>query len=136
MQYVTTLTVFFMLFFYYALPTGLLCLLEHFLAKLESPWPGRVLPILSAVHSICWTLVVLFNLAGPASPALFLIPLAMLVVFNLPTLLFLPRSNPVRLKVHHGHALITLKPRVHDALEQNFLALPGIGIIIRCRYQK
>ena len=89
MQYVTTLTVFFMLFFYYALPTGLLCLLEYFLSKLESPWPGRVLPILSVVHALCWTLVVLFNLAGPASPALFLIPLAMLVVFNIPTLLFL-----------------------------------------------
>lgn len=89
MQYMTTLITFFMLFFYYALPTGLLCLLEYFLSKLESPWPGRALPILSAVHSICWTLVVLFNLAGPASPALFLIPLAMLVVFNIPTLLFL-----------------------------------------------
>lgn len=89
MQYVTTLTVFFMLFFYYALPTGLLCLLEHFLAKLESPWPGRALPILSAVHALGWALVVLLNLVGPASPVLFLIPLAVLVVFNLPTLIFL-----------------------------------------------
>ena len=52
MQYMTTLIIFVMTFFYYALPTALLCLLEHFLAKLESPWPGRVLPILSVVHAL------------------------------------------------------------------------------------
>ena len=89
MQYMTTLITFFMLFFYYALPTGLLCLLEYFLSKLESPWPGRALPILSVVNSLCWALVVLFNLVGPASPVLFLIPLAVLVIFNIPTLIFL-----------------------------------------------
>ena len=73
----------------YAVPTALLCLLEYFLAQLESPWPGRALPILSVGHALCWTLVVLFNMAGPASPTLFLIPLVILVVFNIPTLLFL-----------------------------------------------
>ena len=89
MQHMTSLTIFFMLFFYYAVPTALLAILEYFLARMESPWPGRVLPILSVVHSICWALVVLFNMVGPVSPSLFLIPLVMLVVFNIPTLLFL-----------------------------------------------
>ncbi|WP_130850455.1 hypothetical protein [Intestinimonas timonensis] len=70
----------------YAIPTALLCVLEYFLAKLETPWPGRVLPILSVVNSICWVLVVLINMVGPASPALFLIPLAVLVVFNIPNM--------------------------------------------------
>ena len=74
---------------YLAVPTALLAILEYFLAKLESPWPGRALPILSVVNSLCWALVVLFNLVGPASPVLFLIPLAVLVIFNIPTLIFL-----------------------------------------------
>lgn len=77
------------LFLYLAVPTALLAVLEYFLARLESPWPGRALPILSVVNSLCWALVVLLNLVGPASPVLFLIPLAVLVVFNLPTLIFL-----------------------------------------------
>lgn len=77
------------LFLYLALPTALLSVLEYFLAKLESPWPGRVLPILSVVNSLCWALVVLLNLVGPSSPVLFLIPLAVLVIFNIPTLIFL-----------------------------------------------
>lgn len=105
MQYVTTLAIFFMIFFYYALPTALLCLLEYFLAKLESPWPGRVLPILSVVHSICWALVVLFNMAGPSSPALFLTPLAVLVVFNIPTLIFLLVYKNTRLKFTERRAM-------------------------------
>ena len=74
---------------YLAVPTALLAVLEYFLARLESPWPGRALPILSAVHALGWALVLLFNIVGPASPALFLVPLAVLVVFNLPTLIFL-----------------------------------------------
>ena len=74
---------------YLAVPTALLAILEYFLAKLESPWPGRALPILSVVNSLCWALVVLLNLVGPASPVLFLIPLAVLVIFNIPTLIFL-----------------------------------------------
>lgn len=77
------------LFLYLAVPTALLSVLEYFLARLESPWPGRALPILSVVNSLCWTLVVLLNLVGPASPVLFLIPLAVLVIFNIPTLIFL-----------------------------------------------
>lgn len=77
------------LFLYLVVPTALLSILEYFLARMENPWPGRVLPILSVVHSLCWALVVLFNLAGPASPVLFLVPLVMLVVYNLPTLVFL-----------------------------------------------
>lgn len=52
MQHMTSLTIFFMLFFYYAVPTALLAILEYFLARMESPWPGRVLPILSVVHAL------------------------------------------------------------------------------------
>lgn len=74
---------------YLAVPTALLAVLEYFLARLESPWPGRALPILSVVNSLCWTLVAILNLVGPASPVLFLIPLAVLVIFNIPTLIFL-----------------------------------------------
>ena len=59
------------LFLYLAVPTALLSILQYFLSRLESPWPGRVLPILSVVSSLCWTLVVLFNIVGPASPVLF-----------------------------------------------------------------
>ncbi|MGN8968199.1 hypothetical protein [Intestinimonas sp. HCP28S3_D6] len=90
MQYMTSLTIFFMLFFYYAVPTALLAILEYFLAKLESPWPGRVLPILSVVHALGWALMWLINLSSSAATGLLLlVPLVPLVVFNIPTLIFL-----------------------------------------------
>ena len=93
------------LFLYFALPTALLSVLEYFLSRLESPWPGRALPILSAVHSLCWALVVLFNLIGPASPALFLMPLVMLAVFNVPTLIFLLVYKNTRRKFTERRAM-------------------------------
>lgn len=89
MQYVTSLTIFFMLFFYYAVPTALLAILEYFLARMESPWPGRVLPILSVVHALGWTLVLLLNMSTMLHPSLHFLPLAVLVIFNIPTLIFL-----------------------------------------------
>ncbi len=89
MQYMTSLTIFFMLFFYYAVPTALLAILEYFLARLESPWPGRVLPILSVVNSLGWTLVLLLNMSTMLHPSLYFLPLAVLVIFNMPTLIFL-----------------------------------------------
>ena len=52
---------------YLAVPAALLSVLEYFLARLESPWPGRALPILSVVNSLCWTLVVILNLVDPAA---------------------------------------------------------------------
>ncbi|WP_297720359.1 hypothetical protein [Intestinimonas sp.] len=93
------------LFLYLAVPTALLSILQYFLSRLESPWPGRVLPILSVVSSLCWTLVVLFNIVGPASPVLFLIPLAMLVVFNIPTLIFLLVYKNTRKKFTERRAM-------------------------------
>lgn len=93
------------LFLYLALPTALLSVLEYFLAKLESPWPGRVLPILSVVNSLCWALVVLLNLVGPSSPVLFLIPLAVLVIFNIPTLIFLLVYRNTRRKFTERRAM-------------------------------
>lgn len=89
MQYMTSLTIFFMLFFYYAVPTALLAILEYFLAKLESPWPGRVLPILSVIHALGWTLILLLNMSTMLHPSLYFLPLAVLVIFNMPTLIFL-----------------------------------------------
>ena len=99
MQHMTSLTIFFMLFFYYAVPTALLSILQYFLSRLESPWPGRVLPILSAVNSLCWTLGILtmflFNLVAPGPDdvgTLFLLilpALISLIIFNIPTLIFL-----------------------------------------------
>lgn len=71
-----------------AVPTVLLAVLEYFLARMESPWPGRVLPILSAVHALGWTLVLLLNMGTMLHPALYFLPLAVLVVFNIPTLIF------------------------------------------------
>lgn len=93
------------LFLYLALPTALLSVLEYFLAKLESPWPGRVLPILSVVNSLCWALVMLLNLVGPSSPVLFLIPLAVLVIFNIPTLIFLLVYRNTRRKFTERRAM-------------------------------
>lgn len=106
MQYVTTLTVFFMLFFYYAVPTALLCLLEYFLARMENPWPGRVLPILSVVHSLGWALMWLVNLSSSAAAGLLLLtPLIPLVVFNIPTLIFLLIYRNTRKKFTERRAM-------------------------------
>lgn len=71
-----------------AVPTVLLAVLEYFLARMESPWPGRVLPILSAVHALGWTLVLLLNMSTMLHPSLYFLPLAVLVIFNIPTLIF------------------------------------------------
>ena len=73
----------------YAIPTAFLCVLEYFLARMESPWPGRVLPILSVVHALGWTLVLLLNMSTMLPPSLYFLPLAVLVIFNIPTALFL-----------------------------------------------
>lgn len=70
------------------LPTGLLAVLEYFLAKLESPWPGRALPILSFLSSLCVSAVLLFNTADLTALPVILIPLLALAVLNLPTLVF------------------------------------------------
>lgn len=56
------------------LPTGLLAVLEYFLAKLESPWPGRALPILSFLSSLCVSAVLLFNTADLTALPVILIP--------------------------------------------------------------
>ena len=75
-----------------ALPTCVLALVEYFLAKLESPWPGRILPILSVFYSVCLALIIALNVV-PASemgiPAALLVALVFLLVFNLPTAVFL-----------------------------------------------
>ena len=89
----------------YAVPTALLCLLEYFLARLESPWPGRALPILSAVHALGWALVLLLNMAEMFHPSLYFLPLAVLVIFNIPTLIFLLVYKSTRRKFTERRAM-------------------------------
>ena len=93
------------LFLYLAVPTALLGILEYFLAKMESPWPGRVLPILSVVHSLCWALVLLLNMATMLHPSLYFLPLAVLVIFNIPTLIFLLVYKNTRRKFTERRAM-------------------------------
>ena len=89
----------------YAVPTVLLAVLEYFLARMESPWPGRVLPILSAVHSLGWTLVLLLNMSTMLPPSLYFLPLAVLVIFNIPTLIFLLVYKTTRRKFTERRAM-------------------------------
>ena len=93
------------LFLYLSVPTALLAVLEYFLTRLESPWPGRALPILSAVHALCWTLVLLLNMAEMFHPALYFLPLAVLVIFNIPTLIFLLVYRNTRRKFTERRAM-------------------------------
>ena len=64
-------------------------ILEYFLSRTESPWPGRVLPILSALCSVGGGLLLLFNLASQNLPAAFLSLAGSLLILNIPTLVFL-----------------------------------------------
>ena len=77
------------LFFYLLIPTAVLGVAEYFLSKTASPWPGRVLPILSALFSVCIAALLLFQLAADSPFPAVLLPLAALVILNLPTAVFL-----------------------------------------------
>lgn len=74
---------------YLALPTALFCVVEYFLSKTESPWPGRALPIASAIFSVCVTMVVALNLVHAELWAVLVGVAAGLVIFNIPTALYL-----------------------------------------------
>ncbi len=71
------------------IPTGLLSILEYFLAKLESPWPGRVLPILSIINSLCICALLAFNMMGSPGPRVLLLGVVVLALLNIPTVVFL-----------------------------------------------
>ena len=74
---------------YLVIPTGLLSILQYFLARVESPWPGRVLPILSAVSSVCMALFYLFSIASGAGAArALLLVLGSLLMMNIPTVVY------------------------------------------------
>ena len=75
------------LFIYLLIPTAVLGVAEYFLSKTASPWPGRVLPILSALFSVCIAALLLFQLAADSPFPAVLLPLA--VILNLPTAVFL-----------------------------------------------
>ena len=77
------------LLIYLGIPTALFGILEYFLARTESPWPGRVLPILSALCSVGGGLLLLFNLASQNLPDVFLSLAGSLLILNIPTLVFL-----------------------------------------------
>ncbi|MCR1905809.1 hypothetical protein [Intestinimonas butyriciproducens] len=77
------------LFIYLLIPTAVLGVAEYFLSKTASPWPGRVLPILSAFFSVCIAALLLFQLAADSPFPAVLLPLAALVILNLPTAVFL-----------------------------------------------
>lgn len=78
------------LLFALLIPCGLLCVLEYVLARLESPWPGRVLPILSALSSVSMSLMIAVNIAAVAGwQRPLLMSFAVLLVMNIPTVLFL-----------------------------------------------
>lgn len=59
-------------------------LLEYFLAKLESPWPGRALMLLTLAVSLIFTVITLFYIQAPLGRLLFTLP-SMLLALNLPT---------------------------------------------------
>lgn len=77
------------LLIYLGIPTALFGILEYFLSRTESPWPGRVLPILSALCSVGGGLLLLFNLASQNLPAAFLSLAGSLLILNIPPLVFL-----------------------------------------------
>lgn len=83
------------LLFLFVPGTALFALLQWVLCRLDSPWPGWILPICSGASSLFLTLLLLLNSAGSAAQiALFV--LLLLVVFNLPTLVYLLIYRAVR----------------------------------------
>ncbi len=68
--------------------TALFALLQWLLCRLDSPWPGRILPICSGAFSLLPPLLILFNMVGNPARAVLSV-LLLLVVFNLPTLVYL-----------------------------------------------
>lgn len=77
------------------IPVGLLCVLQYFLSRLDSPWPGRVLPILSGIHSLLLTLVLLLNLISWSAVWVVLL---LFVLLNIPTALFVVIYRTTRRK--------------------------------------
>ena len=80
------------------IPVGLLCLLQYFLARMDSPWPGRVLPILSGIHSLMLALVLLLNLISWSAVWVVLL---LFVLLNIPTALFVVIYRTTRRKELH-----------------------------------
>lgn len=56
--------VLFSVFVNVVIPVALLGILQYFLCRMESPWPGRVLPILSGVIGVGVFLLLLFNMVN------------------------------------------------------------------------
>lgn len=59
--FVSTMGMIFVVLINWLIPAALLCVLQYFLSKMESPWPGRVLPILSGSTALLLILFLVFN---------------------------------------------------------------------------
>jgi hypothetical protein len=115
------------------LPTGLLAVLEYFLAKLESPWPGRALPILSFLSSLCVSAVLLFNTADLTALPVILVPLLALAVLNLPTLVFCAVYRSTRRKYVEQRGVDRMN--IQDSLRMH-MQKSGPPKAVRCACRK
>lgn len=75
--------------------TALFSLLQWVLCRLDSPWPGRILPICSGAFSLLPALLLLLNLAPGAARGV-LLPLLLLAALNIPTAVYLIIYRAVR----------------------------------------
>lgn len=92
--------------FLLCIPTGLLCILQYFLSKMESPWPGRVLPIVSGTVTLLTVSVMVLNMTvvgGISRVALTL--LVTLLMMSVPTVLFLLVYRTTRRKYREKKAM-------------------------------
>lgn len=82
-------TVLFTIFVNVLIPVALLGILQYFLCRMESPWPGRVLPILSGVIGVGVFLLLLFNMVSfVRMDMVWWMLLLTAVVLSLPTVLY------------------------------------------------
>lgn len=90
--------------------------LEYVLSGAESPWPGRVLPILSGVLAAAYALLMVLNLTAEEGASLLLpavlLLLACLAVGNIPTALYMVIYLVRRRK--YGRAAQMRNMNIHD----------------------
>ena len=80
----------FTILFSYMVPTALLCIVQYFLSRMESPWPGRVLPILSGTVAGVVFLFLICNAASFVQADRMAVLLLLAVIFPcIPTAAFI-----------------------------------------------
>ena len=71
------------------IPAALLCVLQYFLSRMESPWPGRVLPILSGATAAITFLFLLLNAVSfVRADRVWLLLLLVVLLMCIPVVLF------------------------------------------------